>query len=193
MSADRSRQLEAVNKTRLAMLLFLGSESIFFIFLIVAYIYYHGDVKGGPTAHTSLDPLKTGIYTIILLSSSGSILFAERAFRRRSGAFRWWMGVTILCGAIFLFGEVREYLKMLKQDINISRNVFGSTYFTLTGFHAAHVTVGLLLLSTLLGLSIRNRLSRDHSVAVESISYYWHFVDIVWVAVFSTIYLWSTR
>ncbi len=186
----RARDL---NKTRFAMLLFLGSESVFFIFLIVAYIYYHGDVRSGPTAHSSLDPVKTGIYTAILLSSSGTIWLAERAFRRGSSAFRWWIAATIACGATFLCGEMKEYAKMLHEDITISRNVFGSTYFTLTGFHAAHVTVGLLLMCVLLGLSIRNRLREDHGEAVESISYYWHFVDLVWAAVFSTIYLWSTR
>lgn len=186
----RARDL---NKTRFGMLLFLGSETVFFIFLITAYIYYHGDVKGGPTAHSSLDPMKTGIYTAILLSSSGTIYFAEKAFRKASRGFHWWMAGTILCGATFLYGEMSEYSSMLHKDITISRNVFGSTYFTLTGFHAAHVTVGLILLSTLLGLSISGRLRAEHQAAVESVSYYWHFVDIVWAAVFSTIYLWSTR
>lgn len=182
-----------LNKTRFAMLLFLGSESVFFIFLITAYIYYHGDVKGGPTAHSSLNPVKTGIYTVILLTSSGTIWLAERAFRRGSRAFRWWIAATIGCGVIFLYGEMREYAEMLHRDITISRNVFGGTYFTLTGFHAAHVTIGLLMMLTLLGLSLRGRLHEDHGEAVESISYYWHFVDLVWAAVFSTIYLWSTR
>ena len=193
MNFEPIEKITRINKTRLGMLLFLGSEMIFFIFLISAYIYYHGNVKGGPTAHSSLDPLKTGIYTVILLSSSGTIWLAERAFRRQSRAFPIWMAVTILCGITFLYGEIREYMKMLHQDITITRNVFGSTYFTLTGFHAAHVTIGLLLLSTLLGLSLRDRLRKGHGAAVESISYYWHFVDLVWAVVFSTIYLWSTR
>lgn len=186
----RARDL---NKTRFGVLLFLCSETVFFIFLITAYIYYHGDVKNGPTAHSSLDPVKTGIYTLILLSSSLWIWFAERAFRRQSKAFVWWMAGTIVCGATFLYGEMSEYSEMLHQDVTISRNVFGSTFFTLTGFHAAHVTIGLLMMATLLGLSLRGRLRPDHQEAVESISYYWHFVDIVWAAVFSTIYLWSTR
>lgn len=181
------------DKTRLGMLLFLASEAVFFIFLIVAYIYYHGDVIGGPTAKSSLDPVKTGVFTIILLSSSATIWMAERAFRKRSKAFHYWMAGTIACGGVFLYGEISEYMKMLHKDVTISRNVFGSTFFTLTGFHALHVTVGLIMMSILLALSLKDRLRVRHGVAVQSISYYWHFVDIVWAAVFSTIYLWSTR
>lgn len=181
------------DKTRLGTFLFLGSESVFFIFLIVAYIYYHGDVIGGPTARNSLHPVTMGIYTIILLSSSASVYMAERAFRKRSKAFLYWIAVTIIGGAVFLYGELAGYLALLKHDVTISHNVFGSTYFTLTGFHALHVTVGLILLLILLALGMRDRLRVRHGVAVQSISYYWHFVDIVWAAVFTVIYLWSMR
>jgi cytochrome c oxidase subunit 3 len=183
----------AIDKIRLGMLLFIGSESVFFTFLVIAYIYYHGSVVGGPTAHNSLDPLKTGMYTVVLLSSSATMWLAERAFRKQTGTFLPWLITTIGMGLIFLFGEIKEYAKMLHQDVTIDRNVFGSTYFTLTGFHAAHVTIGILLMTTLVLLSLSGKLMEKHGHAVESISYYWHFVDVVWVAVFSTVYLWSTR
>ena len=181
------------NKIRVGILLFIGSEAVFFVFLITAYIYYHGSVIGGPTPHSSLDVLTTGFYTIVLLSSSLTVYFAERAFRNRGRSFRIWLGITIACGLVFLYGEISEYLKMLHHDVSISRNLFGSTYFTLTGFHAIHVTVGLVLLSILLLLSFSGRLRKKQEIAVESISYYWHFVDVVWVFVFSVVYLWSTR
>ncbi|MEO8726471.1 MAG: cytochrome c oxidase subunit 3 [Acidobacteriaceae bacterium] len=181
------------NKTRLAVLLFLASEGIFFAFLITGYVFYHGAVKNGPDAHNSLDVLKTGIYTIILLSSSATIYMAERALKRKQKGFSFWMGITVVCGLVFLFGEMREYMRLLQQNVTISRNLFGSTYYTVTGFHAAHVTIGIILMGILLLLSFRGGIKEKDHIGVEVISYYWHFVDVVWVAVFSVIYLWSTR
>lgn len=181
------------NKTRLAMVLFLASEAIFFAFLITAYVFYHGAVQNGPDAHNSLDVVTTGIYTAVLLSSSVTIFFAERALKRNRKGTSLWLGVTILCGLVFLFGEMREYTRLLRQNITISRNLFGSTYYTVTGFHAAHVAIGILLLSILLLLSLRGGIKERGHIGVEVISYYWHFVDVIWIAVFSIIYLWSTR
>lgn len=180
--------------SRLGTFLFIFTETVFFIFLITAYIYYHVDVgAGGATANSSLNPVRTGIFTIILLSSSATVYMAERAFRKKKRSFRAWLALTIACGIAFLYGELTEYVEMLHHDVSISRNVFGSTFFTLTGFHAAHVTFGLIMLTTLLLLSFNNKLRERHGIAVENISWYWHFVDLVWAAVFSTVYLWSTR
>jgi heme/copper-type cytochrome/quinol oxidase subunit 3 len=181
------------DKIRLAVLLFLVSEFIFFVFLVVAYIYSRPSEISGPTAHSSLIPWKTGIYTVFLLSSSATIYLAERALERNRRRFVVWMSATILLGAIFLFGEMREYSTLLHQDVSISRNLFGSTFFTLTGFHAIHVTLGLLMLAVITGLVIANRLGGKRRTAFKAVSYYWHFVDIVWVMVFSVVYLWSAR
>ena len=181
------------DKVRLAVLLFLVSEGIFFIFLIVAYIYSQPSEINGPTAHTSLIPWKTGIYTVFLLLSSGTIYLAERSLGRNTKRFALWMVLTILLGATFLFGEMREYSSLLHKDISISRNLFGSTYFTLTGFHAIHVTLGLLMLLTMLGLILSGRIGEQRHTSFKAVSYYWHFVDIVWVMVFSVVYLWSAR
>ena len=191
MSANAVALVE--DKYRLMMLFFLASEGIFFAFLITAYVYFHSAVRQGPNAHTSLDVLTTGIYTIVLLSSSGTIYLAERAFKRRLKGIALWIAVTMVCGAVFLYGEISEYMRLLHQDISISRNVWGSTYYTLTGFHAAHVTIGLFLLGMLLIMALDGDLDSGTGSSMTAISYYWHFVDIVWVAVFSTIYLWSTR
>lgn len=181
------------NKYRLGMLLFLSSEGIFFAFLITAYVFYHGSVIEGPNAHASLDICKTGIYTIVLLLSSGTIFLAERALRKQRKGFGLWLSATIVCGLVFLYGEMREYTRLLRNNVTVSRNLFGSTYYTVTGFHALHVSVGVVLLCILLVLSFREGIRQDEHVGVQVISYYWHFVDLVWVAVFSVIYLWSTR
>jgi heme/copper-type cytochrome/quinol oxidase subunit 3 len=180
-------------KIRLAVLLFLVSEFVFFVFLIVAYIYSRPSEISGPTAQSSLVPWKTGIYTVVLLSSSATIYLAERALDKSRRRFAMWMSTTILLGAIFLFGEMREYSGLLQRDISISRNLFGSTYFTLTGFHAIHVTLGLLMLLTILGLVMSGKLGQKRHTAFRAVSYYWHFVDIVWIMVFSVVYLWSAR
>lgn len=181
------------NKYRLGMLLFLSSEGIFFAFLLTAYVFYHGSVTDGPNAHNSLNALTTGIYTIVLLLSSGTILLAERALRKQIKGFQLWLAVTIICGSVFLYGETREYMRLLHKNVTVSRNLFGSTYYTVTGFHALHVSIGLLMLCILLALSFRGGIREEEHVGVQVISYYWHFVDLVWVAVFSVIYLWSTR
>ncbi len=181
------------DKVRLAVLLFLISEGVFFVFLIVAYIYSQPSEIGGPTAHSSLIPWKTGIYTVFLLASSGTIYMAERALGRDRKRFTLWMSATVLFGAVFLFGEMREYSSLLHKDISISRNLFGSTYFTLTGFHAIHVTLGLLMLLTLLDLILSGKLGEKRDTSFKAVSYYWHFVDIVWIMVFSVVYLWSAR
>ena len=180
-------------KTLLATLLFLGSEGIFFACLIAAYVYYTGASSDGPNARSVLDPLKTGMYTVCLLSSSLTVWMAERARRKGLRGVSAWVGVTMLLGAVFLFGEMREYRKLLHENVSVSRDLFGSTYYTLTGFHAIHVTVGLVLLGTILVISLRRKIGKPQATALECISYYWHFVDVVWVAVFSVVYLWSTR
>ena len=181
------------DKVRLGVLLFLISEAIFFVFLVVAYIYSQPSEISGPTARNSLIPWKTGIYTVFLLLSSGTIYLAERALEKTRTGFTLWMSTTILLGGVFLFGKMREYSSLLHKDISISRNLFGSTYFTLTGFHAIHVTLGLMMLITLLSLIVTGRLGANQETSFKAVSYYWHFVDLVWVMVFSVVYLWSAR
>jgi cytochrome c oxidase subunit 3 len=180
-------------KALLAMCLFLASEAIFFACLIAAYVYYTGSSPNGPNARSVLDPLKTGLYTACLLGSSFTIYMAERAQRRQRRGLGLWLGVTMFLGIVFLFGEMQEYLKLLHENVTVSRDLFGSTYYTLTGFHALHVTVGLILLGTILAISRRGKMGTRQRTALQCISCYWHFVDVVWVAVFSVVYLWSTR
>lgn len=180
-------------KTLLAVLLFISSEAIFFACLIAAYVYYASASPNGPNAHKVLDPLKTGFYTACLLSSSLTVYFAERAQRKGKPGLSRWLAGTMFLGAVFLYGEMQEYRKLLHENVTVSRNLFGSTYYTLTGFHALHVTVGLILLGTMLVISLKRKIFKPQQSALECISYYWHFVDVVWIAVFSVVYLWSTQ
>jgi len=191
MDTDRAERFVTGDINRFAMLLFLLSETAFFAFLIIAYVYFHNAVTSGPDAANSLDPWKSGIYTVFLLTSSFTVWRAEKCYSRgRRGAFLKWLLVTILLGAVFLFGQGREYLHLYRGNVTVNRNVFGTAFFTLTGFHGLHVLLGLIALAVLFGLALAD--SRcSQSSAVRTIATYWHFVDWVWVVIFSVVYLWS--
>ena len=149
--------LEKVEKNKLLMMIFLFSESFFFIVLILAFARFHttGGVgfesTGGPTALSSLNPYRTGIFTIILIISSFTIWLGGKNLRaKRHSMLCLWIFVTIVLGVLFLYGQGSEWWGMIKQDITISRDIFGTTFFTLTGFHGFHVTVGVIMLLILL-------------------------------------------
>ena len=189
---ETANEAVAIGKVKLCMQLFIASESVFFILLILAYVYYHGAVSSGPNAHANLDAVKTGVFTVLLLLSSGTIWLAGRSLRRNEGrSFYVWLGATILLGLAFLSGQGLEYSHLLKDHVTISRNLFATTFFTLTGMHALHVTIGLVLLSITFLLTLSGQRGERHQENVESVSLYWHFVDAVWVVVFSVVYLWS--
>ena len=180
-----------MEKTKLGMIAFLASEAFFFGALILAYIYYNAGPITGPNAANSLDPLTAGIFTLCLIASSGTLWLAERniAQRNQSGV-RLWLLATVVLGAIFLLGQGREYLHLIGENVTISRNLFGTTFFTLTGFHGLHVFSGLVALAILAGLALAGAFQGPHSIAVETIGIYWHFVDVVWIVIFAIIYLW---
>ncbi len=192
-TATLSTQDFLEHKARFGVLLFIASEAIFFALLMAAYVYYTGSSPHGPNAHQVLDPVKTGFFTACLLSSSITVWLAERALRLEKRGLPFWLAVTIVLGIVFLYGEVKEYLKLLHENVTVSRDLFGSTYYTLTGFHALHVICGLSLLGVALSFALRGKRGPKQRVAIECISYYWHFVDAVWVGVFSIVYLWSTH
>jgi len=171
---------------------FVASESIFFIMLILAYVNFHGTVTDGPTAVSSLNPLRTGIFSVFLLASSFTVWLAGRSMAARNHfMLKVWLLVTIVLGVLFIYGQASEWLGLIHKNITISRNVFGTTFFTLTGFHGFHVCVGLIMLTILLGLAMVGDFKGPKSDGVECISIYWHFVDGVWIVVYSVIYLWA--
>jgi cytochrome c oxidase subunit 3/cytochrome o ubiquinol oxidase subunit 3 len=181
-----------LNTAKVGMLAFLVSEVAFFSALITTYIVFLRETKNASPSPAEVFHLPLVLVaTACLLSSSVTVHFAERAFGRgnRAGFLGWW-GLTILLGATFLACTGKEWYGLIVHDgVTISRNLFGSTYFTLVGFHAAHVTVGLTILTIFWVLAWRRKLTEANHTGVEIVSWYWHFVDGVWIVVFSLVYL----
>jgi len=193
-----------LSKTRVGMVTFVVSEATFFLMLVIAYVYYQGHPASSGQAARLLDPWRTGGFSLCLFASSYTVRRAGIALRRsRASRLHLWLGATILLGAIFLVGQVREYLGLFRAGQSLGRDLFGSSFFTLTGFHGFHVLVGLVILASYLGLSLAGRVGgpgqpgrsgragRAGGEAFEAASIYWHFVDGVWVVIFAVVYLWA--
>ena len=177
------------SRGRVGMACMILTESALFTIFVVAYLYYIGKSLTGPYPKDVLDwPV---LATIALLSSSISITLAVRALRGgRMGIFNLWWFVTIALGGFFLGATAVEWDALIYQhNLTIWTNLFGTTYYTLVGFHAGHVTVGLLLLTLVLVLSLFGVVRAAHAERVEVLSWYWHFVDAVWVVVFTVVYV----
>jgi cytochrome c oxidase subunit III len=177
------------SRGRVGMACMILTESALFTIFVVAYLYYIGKSLTGPYPKDVLDlPV---LATIALLSSSISITLAVRALRAgHSAAFNVWWAITIGLGAFFLAATAVEWDGLIYQhNLTIWTNLFGTTFYSLVGFHAGHVTVGLLLLSLTLLFSLFGALRQTHAERVEILSWYWHFVDAVWVVVFLTVYV----
>jgi cytochrome c oxidase subunit 3 len=168
--------------------LIIAEAAIFTIF-VVAYLYYAGKSLSGPTPS---EVLETPIFTTIcLLSSSLTVHFAARFLHLgRRSAFLALLFLTIVLGGIFLAGTGEEWHTLIyKHGLTISTNLFGTTYYSLVGLHASHVIVGLTMLSIVFLFGLANRVGREQSARVEVLAMYWHFVDAVWVVVFTVVYV----
>jgi cytochrome c oxidase subunit III len=168
--------------------LIIAEAAIFTIF-VVAYLYYAGKSLSGPTPS---EVLETPIFTTIcLLSSSLTVHFAARFLHLgRRGAFLALLFLTIVLGGIFLAGTGQEWHTLIyKHGLTISTNLFGTTYYSLVGLHASHVIVGLTMLSIVFLFGLANRVGREQSARVEVLAMYWHFVDAVWIVVFTVVYV----
>ena len=165
------------------------AESAIFTIFVVAYLYYLGRDVSGPTPHEVLELPIFG--TVCLLSSSFFIYLAEHAITvGKMGAFKLWWTVTIVLGAIFLFGTGMEWDKLITHDhLTIATNLFGTTFYSLVGLHASHVIIGLLMLLITLIFALTGRLNATHAERVKVLALYWHFVDAVWVVVFTVVYI----
>ncbi len=185
---DRGRRPD---RARVCAWAFVISEAIFFALLIIAYVVFNFDQTGdGPSAVNSLNVERTGIFTLFLLSSSLTFMVAERSLRLgRQASFVTWLGITILFGVVFLAGQAWEYTDLLTSGVAIDTNLFASTFFTVTGFHGLHVTGGLVALAIMFALGRKQRVTQAQSKPFGAIGIYWHFVDVVWIVVFATIYL----
>ncbi len=179
------------NRGKAGMVCFLCTEAAFFSTLIVAYITYIGRSSSGPTPGTSLSLTLAIINSAFLLSSSGTMMAAERGLARGArGAFRFWLCVTMALAVGFLFTTGVEWKSLIVNDgLTISRNLFGTTYFTLLGFHAAHVTLGLTAMAIVQATVTQIQPTQRAAGLVELLAWYWHFVDGVWVAIFLVVYV----
>jgi cytochrome c oxidase subunit III len=174
-------------KVGMACLIF--AESAIFTIFVVAYLFYVGKSLSGPTPR---EVLETPIfYTICLLSSSLTIHFAGKLLERgRRGAFLGLWLLTIVLGSLFLYGTGQEWHRLIyEHGLTISTNLFGTTYYSLVGLHASHVAIGLILLSIALFFGLAGRVGPEQSARVDVLSLYWHFVDAVWVVVFTVVYI----
>lgn len=187
---DTAHPEKIPEKNQVSMLTFIASEGFFFLMLITAFIYYNFQFHSGPNAGSALNPALTSVYTVLLLGSSLTFWFSERYLHRGNHhRFRLWLGLTILLGLVFIIGQGREYAHLLREGVTMNRNLFATTFFTLTGFHGLHVCVGLIGLAVLLGLGLKGQFQTGRIEAVRSLGLYWHFVDAVWIFVFTTVYL----
>ena len=177
------------DRGKVAMAGLIIAESAIFTIFVVAYLFYVGKSLTGPTPAQVLEtPV---FYTICLLSSSVTIHFAARSLERgRQAAFLGLWSLTVLLGGLFLFGTAEEWHRLIyEHGLTISTNLFGTTYYSMVGLHALHVTVGLLLLLTVLIFSLAGRLRQNESGRIGVLAMYWHFVDAVWVVVFTAVYI----
>lgn len=179
-----------MNKNKTMILLFVASEAFFFLALIIAYVYYsHPDGSLSESAKY-LDITKTSLFTLFLLMSSLTVGFAHHQLQKgnRKHVLAWLMATMIL-GIVFLAGQGMEYARLLSLNVTISKNVFGSAFFTLTGFHGLHVLIGIIVLLTMFILVYKNKIENDAGYIFGSAAVYWHFVDVVWIFVFSVVYI----
>ena len=176
-------------KGKVGMACLIIAESAIFTIFVVAYLFYLGKSLTGPTPR---EVLETPIFfTICLLSSSITIHFASRALEHgKRGAFLGLWLLTIVLGGLFLFGTGLEWHRLIyEHGLTISTNLFGTTYYSLVGLHGTHVIVGLILLTIVLLFGLAGRVGPEQSARVGVLSMYWHFVDAVWVVVFTVVYV----
>jgi cytochrome c oxidase subunit 3 len=177
------------DRGRVAMLSLIAAEAAIFTIFVVAYVFYLGKSLTGPMPRDVVTvPV---VYTICLLSSSLTIHFAAKSLRQGDvltfGAL--WLA-TITLGAAFLYGTGTEWYRLIyKEGFTISTNLFGTTYYSLVGLHAFHVIVGLLTLTIVMVFTMTGSIGSEHAERVDVLSLYWHFVDVVWIVVFTVVYV----
>ena len=174
---------------QVGMYVLIGAESAIFTIFVVAYLFYVGKSLSGPMPSEVLSP--PILYTVCLLSSSLTIHFAARSLRAgKVQSFAAWWLLTIMLGAIFLYGTASEWHRLIyKEGLTIATNLFGTTYYSLVGLHGFHVIVGLFALSTVMAFTIFGAVKQEHAERVDVLSLYWHFVDAVWIVVFTVVYV----
>jgi heme/copper-type cytochrome/quinol oxidase subunit 3 len=193
-AAEHHYTSTGLDSRKILMWAFLGSDCLFFATLIVTYLVYKGKSKVGPYPHGPegvLDIPYTSVSAFVLLMSSVMMVLALAAIQRgKIRAFQAWLLATAGLGSVFLGGQVYEFSYFVLHDgLTPSTNLFGSTFFVTTGFHGAHVTIGVIWLLSLVFRSFQGKLGQAQALDVELAGLYWHFVDIVWIIIFTVLYL----
>ncbi len=202
-----------LDSRKVAIWAFIGSECMLFVSLISTYLIYKGRSRVGPFPHeTWIDPASghhfrailnipvTSASTFTLLMSSLFMVLALSAVQNKNvpkrttsdrilGSSKLWLWATVLAGSTFLGFQAFEFTSFVHEGLTIRTNLFGSSFFTLTGFHGAHVTAGVIWLLTLLSIDYRRGLGPNDALNVDIAALYWHFVDVVWIAIFTLVYL----
>ena len=189
-SFDHEETSTGLPNIKLGMWIFLASECMLFGALISTYVLYRGASIKGPYPKDVFDIPYTSVSSFVLLASSLTMVLALSAIQRGDqGKLRVWLLATAMLGMTFVGGQVYEFTAFYREGLSLSTNLFGTTFFVLTGFHGVHVTVGILMLLSLASLSFSGRLPQERSMTVELVGLYWHFVDIVWIIIFTVVYL----
>ncbi len=184
MSAPR------MENARVLVWCFIASESVFFVLLVLAFVALRPGAGSGPTAATSLDPSRTGLYSVALFASSFTLAWGERGGRRRRAAG---LAATAVLGMVFLAFQVQEWSRLLARGVTVRANTFGTSFYTLTGVHGLHVALGVVILIALLVTTLAGEPRDGDAGALSAGALYWHFVDVVWVAIYSVVYLVAAR
>ncbi len=187
---------------KVAIWTFIGSECLFFATLISTYLVYRGRSLVGPFPHEEwtsptgqhFEPiLEIKLVTIgtalLLFSSLFVVLALYGAQKGKRGMMLGWLGATIMCGIFFISMQVYEFTHFVHEGLKLSTNLFGASFFTLTGFHGTHVTIGVIWLTTVFILALRGKLPPEKALNLELAALYWHFVDVVWIVIFPVVYL----
>ncbi|HTK42735.1 MAG TPA: cytochrome c oxidase subunit 3 [Gemmatimonadales bacterium] len=192
-----------LDSRKLAIWTFLGSECMFFASLISTYVIYRHRSLVGPFPHTAwTDPATGQVYepiieiplvtvgtALLLFSSLFIVLALYGAQRGNRKMLLGWLGATICCGLFFVGMQVYEFTHFVHKGLTLQRNMFGASFFTLTGFHGTHVSIGVIWLITMFVLALRKQLPPENAINLEMAALYWHFVDVVWIIIFPVVYL----
>jgi heme/copper-type cytochrome/quinol oxidase subunit 3 len=179
-----------LDSRKLLMWLFLASDCMFFGSLIGTFMVYKGRSVIPPAPHEIFDIPYTSVSAFVLLMSSLTMVLALAAIQREDAPrLRIWLITTALLGSVFIGGQYYEFTTFYQEGLTLEHSLFGSSFFTLTGFHGAHVTIGIFWLLYMTAVSWTGRLNSEQALFVEIAGLYWHFVDIVWIVIFTVVYL----
>lgn len=179
-----------LSNTKLAMWLFLGSECLLFGGLISTYMLYRGRAANGPRPGQVFDIPFTSVSSFVLLMSSLTMVLAVSAAQRKDERnMNLWLIATAILGSTFVGGQIYEFTAFYREGMGFTTSLFSSSFFTLTGFHGVHVTIGIIMLLSTVGMNKRATIHGDRAEVVEMVGLYWHFVDVVWIVIFTLVYL----